>query len=284
MFAAALGGLALWQPAAGAVETDEARTRRLADESRVAEVARKLETEARKIEQCAIDRKMPQLATEAAVIKRAAEQMKREPPPPEQALQQLSTLLDAQRDAIRKRGDLKPTDDPRAVLEQEKQLAELLRQMAEAKAESVQQDLDDLVKRLAKDPKSDGAPTGDDLRELANRMDALRKAAKAAEEAGMDAAGLKKKLRDLGNEDLLEKIAEQLREMAAKLDDRNYQDLEQAAEDLPDLADMSREELEKLLKDLKEMAESGDLQKMLEGAKGEMSGGRRFRPGAPGGG
>jgi phosphosulfolactate synthase (CoM biosynthesis protein A) len=100
--------------------------------------------------------------------------------------------------------------------------------------------------------------------------------------AAGDAAAkeLLKRLRSVGNEELLAKIAERLRQIAARLDrGESYSDLEgsesEAGEDV--LSEMSEEELKDLLAQLDQLAGMKDLEKMLRNGNGELRGGRKLR-------
>lgn len=277
----ACGALALWQPAAQAVETPEQKLARLAEENRVAEVARKLEAAAKVDEQKATERKQEALAAAARSVRKAAEQMQKEPPRREAALAKLNEMAKQVQEAARKSAGMTPANDTPEADAQNRALEDLLRQLSEAGLESLQKDLSDLEKRLKDDPKGNGAPSPSDLRDLAARMDALRNAMQRAQEAGAD--DLAEALRTIGNEDLLEKIAQRLREIASKMDAGNYEGLDSGEGEAMDLSTMSREELEELLKQLDELAAMDDLAKALQGGGSEARGGKKLKLG-PGGG
>lgn len=282
---AGVAALLLWQPAAEALETPEQRAARLADQNRVAEVARAIRDAAKRVEEAAGERKEAELRTAAGEIRRRADEMRKEPPPRETALQQLNAMADVARDAARKRAGMKePASTPEATA-QDKALSDLLRNLSEAGLESLQKDLKALEDRL-KDPGVGGEPkpSAEDVRALANRIDALRRAIEraASEEAG--AGSLAKKLRSIANEDLLEKIAERLREMASKMEQSGHEGMQSESDEAPlDLGEMTREELEDLLKQLEEMAGLEDLKQMLQGGGVQVRGGRKLRLGGSGG-
>ena len=117
---------------------------------------------------------------------------------------------------------------------------------------------------------------------MANRLDALRKAMDQAEALGME--DMRDLLASIGNEDILEQIAERMREIASKLEAGGYEGLESAdMGEMLDLSQMSREELEELLQQLDELAAMEDLARMLQQGGGEAAGGRKLRIGLPGG-
>src|SRR5262249_54862304 len=98
---------------------------------------------------------------------------------------------------------------------------------------------------------------------------------------GADAEKLLAKMRSIGNEELLAKIAERMRQIAARLDrGESYENLENEAQqpgEAQDLSQMSEEELKELLSQLDQMAAMKDLEEMLRQAGGEMAGGRKMR-------
>lgn len=284
---AACGALLLWQPAAQALETPDQKAARLAAEDRVAEVARKLAEQAKKVEEAAKERKEETLATAAASIRKAAVEMQRQPPAQQAALSKLNQMADRATEAARRMAGMKDPADAEAMSLQEKALSELLKDLADAKIESLSRDVRDLEQRLKDDPKGSGAPSMEDIRALAARVDALRRAVERAKEAG--AKDLERALRNLGNEDLLEKIAQRMRELAAKMEKGDgYKDLEGSdgeGEEM-DLGDLTREELEQLLKDLMEMQALEELGQACREGGAEARGGKKlkFRPGQKSGG
>jgi len=239
---------------------------------------------AKRVKAASEQEKLPELERVAAEIQRQAEAMARTPPQREAALRKLNELSDLARDAARRRAGLeKPTSDPEAA-RTSRELAELLKQMNQIGLESIERDLADLQQRLDEGGAADSPPSADELRALASRVDALRRAMEAAK--GLGAEELRAKLRSLGNEDLLEKIAQRLRELAARMEQEpGYEGLQGSEGDAEgmDLSELSREELEELLNSLDEMAGMEDLAEMLRNGGGEMSGGRKLRFGGSGG-
>lgn len=283
---AALGcaGLLLWQPVAQAVESPQQKAARLAEQNRAAEVAKKLEEAAKKVEEAATERKEETLAKVALEIKRAAQEMQRDPPQREAALTKLNKLADKTQAEARRKAGMKEALSAPETSAQDKQLEQLLQDMANAGLESLAKDLAELQQKLKDNPSGDGAPSAEDMRALANRMDALRRAIQRAEESG--ARDLAQSLRKLANDDVLAKIGQRLRSLAARLDARGYQGLASEGDsEGMDLSEMSREELEQLLKDLDELAGMEDLEKLLREGGAEARGGKklRFRPGGAGG-
>ena len=239
---------------ASVLETDEQRTARLADENRIADVARRMAEAAERVQRAAEERKESELAQAARRIAQETRKMSVSPPRREQALENLNKLSDEARRIARKRAGMAKAPDAREAREGSKALAELLRKMADAGLESLQKDMEELRKRL--ESGEQGEPSSpDDLRALANRLDALRRAMESAEANGM--SDLREQMRSFGNEDLLEKIAQRMRELASRMEQgEEYEDLQQDASDAMDsldLSQMSREELEELLKQLDEM-------------------------------
>ena len=163
-----------------------------------------------------------------------------------------------------------------------KALAELLKQMSQAGIESLQKNLAELQKRLDAGEKGESPPSAEEMRAMANRLDALRRAMEQADALGMQE--MRDLLASLGNEDLLEQIAQRMREIASKLDSAGYEGLEsgEMGESF-DLSELTREELEELLKQLDELAAMEDLARMLQQGGGESAGGRRLRLGGSGG-
>lgn len=280
----ACAGLTLWQPVAEAVETRDQKVARLADERRVAEVARKLEQQAKKVADAAEARKEETLARIANEIRRAASEMQKQPPSQEATLSKLNQMADRAKAEARKSAGMKEVAGTPEANEADRQLEQLLKDLADANLESLAKDLADLEKRLAAGDKGGPKPSAADMRAMAARIDAMRRALERAKEAG--AEGLEKKLRNLGNEDLLEKIAERMRELASRMEQgQNYESLSDGSEgEAMDLSELSREELEQLLKDLEEMASMGELGEALRKGGAEARGGRklRFRPGGSG--
>jgi len=278
------GGLYLIQPPIKAGETPAEKVARLADEDRIADVARRMAEAAKRVKEAAKDRDEVDLQRIAQQIQRQSEALARTPPKRQAALRKLNELSDLARDAARRRAGLqKPASAPEAA-KTNRQLAELLKHMADMKLESLDRELSELQKRLDDARENGEQPSPDDLRDMASRLDALRKAMEAAE--GMGAEKLREQLRSIGNEDLLQQLAERMRELAARLEqDPDYEGLqgEQGDGDAMDLSQLSREELQDLLDALDEMAGMEDLADMLREGGGEMSGGRRLRLGGAGG-
>ena len=279
----AAGALYFVQPPVTAGETPVEKAARLADEDRIADVARRMAEAAKRVKEAAKDQNKVDLEKVANEMQRQAEVMARTPPRREVALRKLNELSDLARDAARRRAGLsKPTSDPEAA-KTNKALAELLKQMSDAGLENLAQELADLQKRLEESAESGAQPSADDLRAMAARVDALRRAMENAD--GMGAEDLKEKLRSLGNEDLLAKIAERLRELAARMEQgEGYEGLQGSESgEAMDMTELSREELEELLKALEEMGEMQELSEMMRNGGGEMSGGRKLRLGGAGG-
>ncbi len=279
-------GLLLWQPVAEAVETESQRAARLADENRIADVARRLREAAKRVEEAARERKEETLERTAAEVKKRTDEMVRKPPPRETALKRLNELSDLAREAARKTAGMREAADAQEATQEDRELQELLRDLAAAGLDSLQRDLAELEKRLKESAAggSEAPPSPEEIRALANRIDALRRAMeRAAAEGG--AERLAERLRTLGNEDVLAKIAQRLRELAARAGQggEGYEGLQgEAGEDL-DLSTMSREELEQLLRDLDELAGMEDLAEAMRQGGGEIRGGRKLRLGGAGG-
>ena len=278
------GGLYMIQPPIQAGETPVEKAARLADEDRIADVARRMAEAAKRVKEGAKEREEVDLERVAQQIQKQAEAMVRTPPRREVALRKLNELSDLARDAARRRAGLKkPTSDPEAA-KTNRQLAELLRQMSKTGLESLDRQMKELQERLDKAAESGEPPSAKDLRDMASRLDALRKAMESAGAMGADK--LREQLRAIGNEDLLQKIAERMREMASRMEQgESYEDLQSEAgeSDSMDLSELSREELQELLDSLDEMAGMEDLADMLRQGGGEMSGGRKLRLGGAGG-
>ncbi len=269
------------QPAATAAESDSERAARLADANRVADVARRMAEAAKRFEEQAKERKQTELANLAATVQQAAAELARNPAPREAALRKLSELSDLARDAARRRAGAQNVASTPEAAKAGRELAELLKLMADSGIENLSRDVAKMQEELAKASESGSGPSSEDLRSLANRIDALRQAAERAK--GLGSEELQEKLRSFGNEDLLEQIAQRLRELAAKMDQQGYGGLQGEGGEPLDLGSMSREELEELLKQLDELSRMEDLEQMLRQGGGEMSGGRRLRLGGSGG-
>jgi len=279
--AAAVAVLLSGRPGEPIVETETERIARLADADRLAEVARKIQAATKRVEAAATERKESELAKVAAEIHRKVEPLTRSPAPPhEAALRQMNALADVAREQARRVAGMKDALDAKEAAEEDKALEELLEQMSAAGLESLQKDLKSLESRLKAGEKGEKGPSASDVRALANRLDSLRKAMERAASGDAAAKELLKKLRTVGNEELLAKIAERLRQIAARLDrGEKYSDLEgseaNAGED--DLSQMSEEELKDLLAQLDQLAGMKDLEKMLRNGNGELRGGRKLR-------
>jgi hypothetical protein len=277
-------GLYLFQPPIQAGETEAEKISRLRDADRVADVSRRMAEQAKNVKEAAKARNEVDLDRVAQEIAKQTEAMARTPPRREAALRKLNELSDLARDAARKRAGLaKPATAPEAA-RTSRELAELLKQMNQIGLESLDKQLSELQKRLDAAAESGQQPSPEDLRDMAKRLDAIRKSMEAAE--AMGAENLREKLQSIGNEDLLQKLAERMRELAARMEqDPGYQGLQSEAgdEESMDLSELSREELQELLDALDEMAGMEDLADMLREGGGEMSGGRKLRLGGSGG-
>src|SRR5262249_23614165 len=155
-----------------------------------------------------------------------------------------NAAADVARERARRAAGLKEPADAKESAQEDKNLEELLEGLANAGLETLERDLrrlEDRLKKGEKGDKGDGAPTGDDVRDLAKRLDSLRKAMERAAAGGAEGdKDLLRKLRSLGNEELLDKVAERLRKIAARMDrGQKYEDLESEAEDSKDLSEMS---------------------------------------------
>jgi hypothetical protein len=267
------------------VESKSQRDSRLRDAERLAEVARKVQEAAKRVEENAAQRKETDLAKVAGEIQRRTDPLTRAPSPPrEEALKQLNALADLAREQARRAAGMREAADPQEAERGDKALEELLAGMSKAGLESLKKDLSELEKRLKNGEKGEKGPSAEDVRKIANRLDALRKAMEQA--AGdADSAKLLQKLRSVGNEAMLAKIAERMRQIAARMDrGEDYSDLQQASDgEETDLSEMSEEELQQLLDDLDELAGMKDLEEMMRQAGSEMRGGRKLRLGGSGG-
>ena len=91
---AGTGALCLWNPVAEAVESPETKATRLAEADRVAQVARKLQEEAKRVEAKSIERKDLTLTKVVAEVRRQVEEMQKLPPSREIAMTKLNKLAD----------------------------------------------------------------------------------------------------------------------------------------------------------------------------------------------
>jgi DNA segregation ATPase FtsK/SpoIIIE-like protein len=284
---AGIAGLLLWQPSADAtVETASEKAQRLADQNRVAEVAKKLREYAKQIEDHAKEKKRPDVEATAKAVKLQAERMQREPPTREVALQDIAKMADQVQEAMKQRAAMQSPDTAKEKAEQDKEFSELLKNLSDANLESLQRDLKDLAKRMESEASGGTRPSAEEMRDLANRLDALRRAQERAENDRAGSKDLAKRLRTAGEEEKLRKISEKLRELAAKADSGGgYEGLQgEESEELSDLSEMSEEELQQLLEDLESMADMEDLRSALQQGSSEARGGRRMRlPPRPGG-
>ncbi len=285
--AASLALLFVGPSAEAVVETEAERVVRLADADRIAEVTRKLREEAKRVGEEAAKKDEGELAKLTAEIRQKLEPMTRSPTPArEDAMRQLNALADLAREQARRAAGMKEPVDAQEATKADKALEELLESFHAAGLETLQKDLRDLEKRLA-DAKEKGekGPNSEDIRDMANRLDALRKAMDRAEnDAG--SADILRKLRSIGNEELLAKIAERMRQIAARLDrGEDYSDLQdgEGEGEESELSEMSEKELQELLKQLDELAGMEDLEKLLREAGGELRGGRKLKLGGSGG-
>ncbi len=278
-------GLLFIEPLTAAAESPAQTKARLDDENRIAEVARRMAKAAERVADAAKERKEVDLEKVAKEIERATKRLAVQPPPRPVALQKMNELADLAKAAARRRAGMpKPMAGTPEASKASKALAELLKEMAQIGLENLQKDMAELQERLEKGDAGESPPSPDDLRAMAQRIDALRQAMEQADSLGMKE--LQDKLRTIGNEDLLAQIAEKLREIASKLDqDPNYEPMQGEAgeSDLMDLGSMSREELAELLQQLSEMASMEELAEMLRQGAGQASGGRRLRLGGAGG-
>lgn len=286
LFAAAGTGLVLWAGDAEAVvETDAERIARLADANRLAEVARKLRAETARVRDEAKKVAAEELAKVADQIHKKLEPLTRAPAPRrEEALKQLNALADLAREQARRQAAMQAADRSEEASQEDRALEQLLADLNKAGLESLRNDLRDLEERLKADPKGDGAPTSEEVRQLAERVDALRRAMERADEAG--AASMRAELRRFGNEELMDKIAQRLRELAARMDaaGANYQGLQSEDEmESLDLSEMSEEELQELLRQIEELSGLEDLEELMRQGGGELRGGRKIRLGGSGG-
>lgn len=271
-------------PAAAIVETEAEHAARLADANRLAEVTAKVRAELKRVEEEAKKKKETELATLSGEIHRRAEPLTRAPAPPRaEALKQLNSLADLAAEQARRAAGMKDQGQLE-VSKADKALEELLSEMTKSDLGSLKKDLADLEHAL-KDKKGGGErPSADDVRDMANRLDALRRAMDAANAAG--AGDLAQRLASAARRELLSKIAERMREIAARLDrGENADDLvDQAGDDADDaLSDLSEEELKDLLDKLDELKDMKDLEDMLRKANADMRGGPKLRLDGTGG-
>jgi hypothetical protein len=276
---AATFGLSLFGERAQAVmETEAERVTRLADADRVNEVARKLRDEAKRVGDEAAKHKEDELAKVADEVRRKTDPMTRAPAPPRhEALKQLGALADLAREKARRAAGMKETSDAKEAVQEDKALEELLQSLSNAGLESLQRDLASLEKRLKEGDKGQDAPTASEVRDLAKRLDSLRKAMERAQ--GADAEKLAQQLRSFGNEALVAKIAERMRQLAARMDrGESYENLQsEGGSEEMDLSKMSEEELQELLDQIDQLAGMKDLEQLLREGGGELAGGRKMR-------
>lgn len=271
-------GLAFVVPEATARETPAQRLARLEDEERIARVARQLQEAAKRVEEVARQEELAILAETASAVHHEAEKMVASPPNRSEALTRLNELRDLAEANARKAAGMESPPEAKDAREMNKALSKMLQDLAQAGLETLQEDLDELEERLSS-ASEDGKdnPTAEDVRQLANRIDALRRALEQA--AGTEGARrLEERLRSVGNEDLLEKISQRMREIASRMEQNpGYQGLDGGEGESMNLNQLSREELEQLLKDLEEMAAMDDLSRMLQQGGQAMNGSRRLR-------
>ncbi len=277
------GTIFLGGPAAAIVETDAERTARLADANRLAEVTVKVRAELKRVQDEAAAKKQTELAALTGEMHRRAEPLTRAPSPPRaDALKQLNSLADLAAEQARRAAGMKDKGSMEAS-QADKALAELLEQMNKSGIDTLKSDLAELERALKDAKKGGERPSAEDMRDMANRLDALRRAMDAANSAG--AEDVAQRLANAARAELLSKIAERLREIAARLDrGENADDLMAEEGDGEDpLAGLSEEELKQLLERLDELASMKDLEDMLRKANGELRGGAKFRPEGSGG-
>lgn len=265
---------------AGEGETETERVARLADETRIARVMQKLEEASERVEKQATTDGKVTVAGAAQRVRKVARSMRLAPPTPEEALRKLDELAGETRKAGRRAASVKDPEDAPEAAAQDRALREMLRQMAKAGMESLQEDLRELEKRLEEGEKGENPPSAEELRSMADRIQALREAMKqAGDEAGAEA--MAEQLRSIGNEDLMQEIAQRLQEMAAKLDQgADYEQLQSELGEQPlDMNEMTREELQELLDQLDQLQQMEDLAEMLSQGGREMAGGKRLRIG-----
>jgi hypothetical protein len=275
--------LLLGGPAAAIVETEAEKATRLADANRLAEVTVKVRAKVKKVQEAAAAKKLTELGTLAGEMHRRAEPLTRAPAPPRaEALKQLNSLADLAAEQARRAAGIKDKGSLEAS-QADKALLQLLEEWNKSEFKTLKSDLDDLEKAL-KTKDAGERPSADDVRDMANRLDALRKAMEAADAAGADDVAAR--LASAARLELLSKISERLREIAARLErGESADDLmgDDAGDGEDPLADLSEEELQELLDRLEELAAMKDLEKLLQKANGEMRGGRKLRLDGSGG-
>lgn len=276
--------VSLFHPQAHAVESDAQRTARLKDEERIARVARQLKEAAKRVQEEAKKKDMVTLSDTARVVREKASGMLTRPMDREQALTKLGDLRDLAKSRARQAAGMpKPKNAPQAA-EQSRELSKLLKDLAKAGLESLQDDLEAMSKRLADGEKGDSPPSSAEMRALADRIEQLKRSIERMEgENG--SRRLAEALRSLGNEDLLSDISDKLREIASKLEaGQGYESLADEGGEPMDLSDLSREELEELLEQLEELAGMEDLADLMNQAGSSARGGKRLRlrPGGSG--
>jgi hypothetical protein len=275
--------LLLGGPAAAIVETQAEKTSRLADANRLAEVTVKVRAELKRVQDEAAKKKMDELVAVTGEMHRRAEPLTRAPSPPRaEALKQLNSLADLAAEQARRAAGIKDKGSLEAS-QADKALEELLTELAKTDMKTLKSDFDELEKAM-KSKDAGERPSADDVRDMANRLDALRKAMDAADAAG--AGDLAARLASAARRELLSKISERLREIAARLErGENADDLmgDESGDGEDPLADMSEEELRELLDRLDELAAMKDLEKLLQKANGELRGGQKMRLDGSGG-
>jgi hypothetical protein len=270
-------------PAAAVVETETERTSRLAEANRLAEVTVKVRAELKRVQEEAAKHKQQELAALSADMHRRAEPLTRAPAPPRaDALKQLNSLADLAAEQARRSAGMKDKGSMESS-QADKALEKLLAEFDKSGFDTLKSELDELERALEKSKGGGERPSSEDLRDMANRLDALRRAMDAADAAGAsDVAG---RLASAARRELLAKIAERLREIAARLDrGENADDLigDDSGESGDPLADLTEEELKELLDRLDELSKMKDLEEILRRANSEMLGGAKLRLGEGG--
>jgi hypothetical protein len=271
-------------PAAAVAETEAERVARLADANRLAEVTVKVRAELKRVQEDAAKKKMDEVAALSGEMHRRAEPLTRAPSPPRaEALKQLNSLADLAAEQARRAAGMKDKGTLEAN-RTDKALEELLSEWNKSEFGTLKSDLDELERELKAAKDSGERPSAEDVRDMANRLDALRRAMDAADAAG--AGDVSQRLASAARRELLSKIAERLREIAARLDRGDDADdlMADDGEDPGDaLSDLSEEELKELLKRLEELSAMKDLEDMLRKASSEMRGGPKLRTDGSGG-
>ncbi len=271
-------GLSMWQPAAEALETADQKTTRLAEENRVAEIARRVREAAREVERRGEARDAQIVIDAARTVEAEASEMIKRPPGRKTALKKLSDVGERMRAEARDVAGLAPAKSTLDALKMDEELLNALDDLAKSGVGSLQKDLKMLEERL-RDGGEEGAPSESEMREMAERVDTLRRMLDEMQDGSLAGSDLMEKLQSLANQETLEKIAQKLREIAAKLERDGYESMQAQTGDMPpfDLNSLTPEELEALLKQLEELAAMENLAEMLREAAQSAANGRKFR-------